>query len=426
MASLSSGLNASLSGLKNYAYSVSVAAGNVAKTDAVAGKETEAFVLGVNNSPSVANYAPAGVTSTVQQYITTVGDPKPAQVNTFMAIGGQGFFVVNNSSTPDTGKMGFSRVGTFEPDKNGNFKNTAGQYLMVWPTDSSGNVTATDTSTTAGLVVASTSQLTGAPVPTSKVNMNMVVPATQALNYSCNVPTQIIDSLGVSHQVTFTWTKTQAAPQQWTVTVASPDAAAIGVPYNGGMVVEFDVNGNPASINGATTVPPANNAPNLQITWNSPAANSTLTLSMGTIGNSDGIRAVGSTVNSSRVTADGRTSGRLDGVFIDDATGLIFAKYDNDASVPFAKIPLAMFNYANGLLESTGGVYTATSESGPCQLTASTQNGSGGILSSKTEESTIDSTEQFTRIIVDQTNYQSNAKVISIINEMQKATTQMI
>lgn len=426
MSSLSSGLGASISGLKNYAYRVSVEAGNVAKAGATAGKETEAFILSANNSGSTSNFTPGGVASTVQQYITAEGDTKPAQINTFMAIGGQGCFVVNNSTTPAIGKMGFSRVGTFEPDKNGNFKNTAGQYLMVWPTDGLGNVTATDTVSTAGLVVASTSKLTGAPVPTSKVNMNMVVPASAPLNYAYNVPTQVIDSLGVSHQVTFTWTKTQAAPQQWTVTAASPDAAAISAPYNGGMVVQFDANGNPASINGATTAPPANNAPNLQITWNSPAAVSTLTVSMGTIGNADGVRAVGTTPNSNGVTTDGRTSGRLDGVFIEDATGLIYAKYDNGNNVPFAKIPLAMFNNANGLIESTGGVYSATNDSGPYQLTASGQNGAGGILSSKTEESTIDATEQFTRIIVDQTNYQSNAKVVSIINEMQKATTQMI
>lgn len=424
MASLSSGLNASLSGLKNYAYRVSVSAGNVAKADAVAGKETEVFILSANNSSSTANFTPGGVTSSVQQYITAEGGTKPAQIGTFMAIGGQGCFVVNSSSTPATGKMGFSRVGTFDRDAAGNFKNTAGQYLMVWPTDSSGNVTATDTVTTAGLVVASTSGLTGAPVATSQVNMNLVLPATAADNYSYNVPTQVIDSLGVSHQVTFTWTKTQSTPtQQWTVTAASTDAVpatGVGAPYAGGMVVEFDANGNPTSFGGGVAVPP------LSITWNSPAAASNLAVSMGTIGNPDGVRAVGNTPNSNAVTTNGRTSGRLDSVFVEDKTGLIYAKYDNGASVPFAKIPLAMFNNANGLLESTGGVYTATNDSGPYQLTVSGQNGAGGILSSKTEESTIDATEQFTRIIVDQTNYQGNAKVISIINEMQKATTQII
>lgn len=425
MSSLSSGLNASISGLKNYGYRVSVNAGNVAKADAVSAKETEVFVVGVNTSSSVSNFTPGGVASTVYQHMTAVGDTNPSQVETFMAIGGQGFFVVSDSST-GTAKDEFTRIGTFAPDKNGDLKNTAGRYLKVWPTNSVGDVVATDTVTTAGLVVASTKNLTGAPVASSNVNMNLVLPSAKNVGYTFNVPRQVIDSLGVSHQVTFNWQKTQAVPEQWTITAASPDATAIGAPYDTGMVVEFDAQGNPASINNATVAPPANNAPAVAITWNSPAAVSTLTMFMGTIGNPDGVRAFGDIVNTNAVKVDGRVTGRLEGISIEDKSGLIYAKYDNGASVPFAKIPLALFNNPNALLESNGGIYTPTSDSGSYQLTVSGQNGAGGILSSKTEASTIDSTEQFTRIIVDQTNYQSNAKVISVINEMQKSITQMI
>lgn len=425
--SLSSAVNTALSAVKASAKSASIHVANIAKSGEVAGKGTETFILGNSNGMSTSsNYVPGSVSAKTQRHIDVVGDSKVAEVNTFMSIGGRGMFVVSSSSTPETGKIGFTRVGTFQPDKYGHFKNTSEQYLMVHPTDTLGRVTSTDTTTTDGLVVASISDLRGEPVPTSTIGMKMVLPASKDVNFTCRVQTKVVDSLGVSHDVTFNWQKTQANPQQWTVTAACPDAAAIGGPYNAGMVVQFDAQGKPATINGANVVPPANNAPNLQITWNSPAAQSNMTVFMGTIGNSDGIQAFGDMVNSNEVTADGQTAGRLEGTYIEDETGLIYAQYDNGARVPFAKIPLAMFNQVNGLLETTGGVYTETSESGSYQLTTSGQNGSGKIVSSSIEESKIDSTEELVGLVENQTRYQTNGKALSVMNEMQQAALNMV
>lgn len=427
---LKSGLNASLAGLRNYGRSVGIDADNVAKAGAVAAKQRENIIFTANTSESVQSYRPGGVSGKVQQYINVMGSPTPSQINTFMAINGQGMFVVNSSATPETGKLGFTRVGTFAPDKNGDFVNNAGQYLLVLPTDDNGDVPpGTDTVTTDGLVVASTAGLTGDPVATSDVTMRMTLPADKAVGYTYNVPIQVIDSLGVSHQITINWELTSAGaapvPSEWTVTASSLDpAVTISAPYDAGIVVQFDANGNPLTINGDGTASAA--APNLQIDWGSGAALSDLTMFMGTIGNSDGARAIGTQANATGVITNGRTGGDLQGVSIDDQTGIISASYSNGRNIPFAKIPLATFRDVNQLLETTGGVFMQTINSGPYSLTSPGQNGAGTILSSNIEESTIDTTEQFTRLIVDQTNYTCNGKVISVINEILKESIQMI
>ncbi len=136
--SLMSGLQASISGLNAYGSRVSIEADNISKTDAAGGKSKEVFVLSGASSTSVQGYTPGGVTTSVQQYITTVGELKPSEVSAFMAIRDQGFFPVSSSATEGTGKTGWTRNGTFAPDKNGNFANTSGQFLMAWPTNDTG------------------------------------------------------------------------------------------------------------------------------------------------------------------------------------------------------------------------------------------------------------------------------------------------
>ena len=85
--------------------------------------------------------ANARMTNTVQ------GDVQAASIGTFMAINGDGFFVVQKpSSFADNrpvfdGIDRYTRRGDFQPDKNGYLVNGAGYYLMGIPVDpSTGNL----------------------------------------------------------------------------------------------------------------------------------------------------------------------------------------------------------------------------------------------------------------------------------------------
>lgn len=427
MSGLFSGLNAAVSGLQAYGKRVSLEADNISRSGAVAAKEREAIVFDVNSGSSVQSYAPGGVGTTVSQYITTVGGLVPSKVGTHMALSGQGFFVTKSAPTAN-GVIGYTRVGTFAPDKNGDFVNTSGQYLQGWPTDANGNVTVGDIITTSGMTTISTQGLTGAPVPTSTLSFQTEVPggAPVAPAVFNTVPTQVIDALGVSHSVEFRWAKTNevaGTSQTWTVTVFSADGAP-SAPYAAGMTVLFDNNGMPTQFNGAATPPP-----NLTMTWTSAAAPSVLTIDMGTL--AGGVFTGGPTAavpdfNGSKFTSDGLEAGDFIDASIDPTTGVISARYSNSNVVPFAKIPLAMFANANELIEGMGGVFKASALSGAYSLTNAGENGAGEIRTSNYEQSTVDATEQFTKLVVDQTNYSGNLKSISTISEMFKAIFQSI
>src|SRR6185312_12448910 len=81
------------------------------------------------------------VTANSRSTNTVQGDIQSASVGTFMAINGDGFFVVQKpSSFVDNrpvfdGIDRYTRRGDFQPDKNGYLVNGAGYYLMGIPVD---------------------------------------------------------------------------------------------------------------------------------------------------------------------------------------------------------------------------------------------------------------------------------------------------
>ena len=72
---------------------------------------------------------------------TVQGDIQTASIGTFMAINGDGFFVVEKPSNFSDDRPVFdginlyTRRGDFQPDKNGYLVNGAGYYLMGIPVD---------------------------------------------------------------------------------------------------------------------------------------------------------------------------------------------------------------------------------------------------------------------------------------------------
>ena len=415
--SITSSMNANVSGLRGAASKFSTHAQSLASAGAVAGKERETLLSDINNSSTVQGFTASGVTSSVQQYFTAVGAPKESKVETNMALSGQGLFVCNSSASDDNpGKFGFTRVGTFAEDKEGNFVNHSGQYLKVFYTDANGVPLSNDITTLGGLQTASTKGLDGAPQATTSVTLPITLPGTSPLNTTASTPVTIYDSLGARHVVTFTWEKTQLNPQEWTVVITTDDpTATIAAPYDTGMVVQFDAFGNPSEINGDATA--GATAPGFGITWSTPAAPSAITLDIGAVGSTAGIRAVGDTYDPGKILADGRTSGKYMATTIDDK-GNMFATYDNGTRQQYAVIPIATFSNTNQLVEATGGVYYATSDSGDFILNFANQGAAGGIVAGSYEDSTIDAAEIFTKILAVQQYYNGNLYAIKKGEEM--------
>jgi flagellar hook protein FlgE len=141
-------LNTAVTGMKAQSYALENVSGNIANSQTTAFKriDTSFQDLIPDNIPS--KQLAGGVIASARATNTVQGDIQGASVGTFMAINGDGFFVVQKptsiqDNTPIFGGSDYyTRRGDFQPDKNGYLVNGAGYYLMGLPIDpATGNTT---------------------------------------------------------------------------------------------------------------------------------------------------------------------------------------------------------------------------------------------------------------------------------------------
>jgi flagellar hook protein FlgE len=141
-------LTTAVTGMKAQSYALENVSGNIANSQTTAFKriDTSFQDLIPDNIPS--KQLAGGVIASARATNTVQGDIQSASVGTFMAINGDGFFVVQKptsvqDNTPVFGGSDYyTRRGDFQPDKSGYLVNGAGYYLMGLPIDpATGNTT---------------------------------------------------------------------------------------------------------------------------------------------------------------------------------------------------------------------------------------------------------------------------------------------
>jgi flagellar hook protein FlgE len=141
-------LNTAVTGMRAQSYALENVSGNIANSQTTGFKriDTSFQDLIPDNIPS--RQLAGGVIASARATNTVQGDIQGSSVGTFMAINGDGFFVVQKptavqDNTPIFGGGDlYSRRGDFQPDKNGYLVNGAGYYLMGLPIDpATGNTT---------------------------------------------------------------------------------------------------------------------------------------------------------------------------------------------------------------------------------------------------------------------------------------------
>ena len=397
---------------------------NMASSAAVAGKTTGNFIMTYQTKDA------QGVQGINLRYLNQVGAAQKAVYATNFSIAGQGMAVVRNQPG-DTGTIGMVRDCTFRPDKNKDFVNNVGQYLQVFLTDASGNPLDSDVVTTNNLVTLNTGNIAQSAQATKTATAKVLLSAEAVAGTTYPMIIPIIDSLGNARNITGTWTKTSDVAQTpdgqqvWTLTFQDLKipGGTVGAPYDTGIAVEFDNTGLPAGYYPAGTVPAfpaANTPPALSITgWPNGAEDSGITLNLGTVGGNDGVIVSGSTFQTTSVQADGYAAGNLANFeFTKDGFGLVH--FTNGQQAKYCKIPLAVFNNVNGLLEYVPGVYQQTAESGAFNFFFPGYGGAGELVPETYEGSTVDGTQVYLDMLDTQRVFTGNLKAIEVDKEMNK------
>jgi flagellar hook protein FlgE len=214
------------------------------------------------------------------------------------------------------------------------------------------------------------------------------------------------DSLGVTHPVTITFTKT-ANDGEWTWDSSSIDGTIVG---SGTMT--FDANGK-STVNSGTM--------NLTLTSPNGATNPIdVTLgfqSMTQIGSNSG-----STVNPA--SQDGLGMGVLNG-FTVDKNGTINGTFDNGMTQVLGRIAMAQFSNPAGLSQSGNNLFSETGNSGLPQIGKPGTGSLGNLASGFLESSNVDLPTEFANMIVAQRGFQANSRIITTSDEILQELVQL-
>lgn len=408
--SLYGALFAGVSGLSAQSNAMGMISDNIANVNTVGFKALETrFSSLVTADASVTQHSPGGVLSSSYSFIDRQGLLQGSLSSTDLAVTGEGFFTVREQSAPGTGNdFRFTRAGSFTPDENGDLVNAGGYFLQGY--DLAANSSPPPSaSTLSGLTTINIDNVSGSAAPTTSISLDLNLPSTAATGDSFTVTTQVFDSLGNAHDFDIDFTKS-ATVNNWTFAANDPtlQGVATGTAAGAGTLV-FNTDGTPNTITVGTAF--------AVTAWTTGAANSAITLDLGTVGSNDGLTQFANDFTITGISSDGGRFGTYTGITI-NSEGVVTAQFDNGQQRDIYQIPLANFPNANGLQAFNGNVFDQTVDSGAFLLNLVGNGGTGSIQASALESSTVDLATEFTNMIVTQRAYSANARVITTTDQM--------
>ncbi len=386
-----------LSGLNAASADLGVTANNVANVNTNGFKMSraqfaEVFAVGTQSVSSSASGSGVRLSAIAQQF--TQGNIDFTDNALDLAIGGEGFFVLN-----DNGARSYTRAGAFGVDNQGYVVNAQGARLQSYPYAGGGLF---NTGTPVDLQLT-----TGAnpPAPTTRASFGINLPAnatvpinpvfdpTDPTSFNHTTSVTVYDSLGAAHTATVYFIK-DAAANTW-----NTEVEIAGNPVGGATQIVFANDGSLQSPAGGL-MPLAPYDPGTG------AANIQMSLDFGTA------TQFGSNFGVNSLSQDGFTTGRLTGVSV-DAEGVVFARFTNGQSTSLGKLALANFVNPQGLQQIGDTNWGESFQSGDALLGEAGTASFGNIQSGALEASNVDLTAQLVQMITAQRNFQANAQMIS-------------
>ena len=134
-------LTTAVTGMRAQSFALENVSGNIANSQTTAFKRVETSFVDLIPDEQPSKQLAGSVIANSRMTNTVQGDIQAASIGTFMAINGDGFFVVEKPGNVVDNQPVFSgidrytRRGDFQPDKNGYLVNGAGYFLMGIPVD---------------------------------------------------------------------------------------------------------------------------------------------------------------------------------------------------------------------------------------------------------------------------------------------------
>jgi flagellar hook protein FlgE len=429
--SISSSLNAGVAGLNANATKLAAISDNIANSGTFGYKRVsssfDSFVL---SAAGHGTYSAGGVTASTHRHINENGALVATSNSMDLAVNGRGMLPVTSvaglGSVLDNNSLMMTTTGSFTTDSDGVLQTGSGLVLMGWPAEADGSIATYPRDTITGLepVVINANQTAGDP--TTEVTLGVNLPAVEtdadADGDSLPLSVEYFGNLGTSETLGFTFTPTVPATgssNEWTmvITDSAQDDAVIGE-----YVLVFDDSRTEGGTLDSVTVVSGGAYNAADGTLDLTVAGGPLELTIGKLGDTNGMTQLSDNFSPTNITKDGSPVGNLTTVEIDES-GYITATYDTGFTRTIYQIPLLDVANPNALVAVDGQAYQVSPQSGSFFLWDAGNGPTGSIAGYALEGSTTDVAKELTNLIQTQRAYSSNAKVIQTVDEMLQETT---
>jgi flagellar hook protein FlgE len=330
------------------------------------------------------------------------------------AIQGNGFFVVRDPS----GATMYTRAGDFSVDSSGYVVTKTGDRVQGW---TAVNGVLTPSGAVSDILMPTlTAQ---APSATTQMTLTANLDASAATNDTFQTPIQVVDSLGVTHTLTVTFTKTAANAWSYDIGIPAQDLtggkagsqtslATGSLAFDSGGVLTSPAPPPPVTngvVNVKTTTALTSGAAALNINWQFFGAN-----------NSPLITQFAQASASLGTSQDGVQPAQVTGVTLQNG-GTLVASYSNGKQLNLAQVALASVVNPDSLIAAANNKYTIGSATVAPSVGVAGTGDRGNVVGGSLESSNVDMATEFTNLIVFQRGYQANSKVITSIDQMEQA-----
>jgi flagellar hook protein FlgE len=466
--SISSSMNAGLSGLNANANKLATISDNIANSQTYGYKRADMDFASMTINENVRTYTAGGVRTTGIRDVEAKGAFVGTNNSTDIAIAGRGMLPVTSITAVNGGETNLplmlTSTGSFQPDVNGVLRTPSGLVLMGWPADLNGIVPEPPRDTPIALRPVVINRAAVAAEPTSLITLSANLPAsaTQPLPGGFDdtvvypITVEYFDNLGASQTMSFEFRPVsdgaaptpQPIPNVWRLTITDNQTGDVQGTFNilfdssagsGGSIaqvrpwdVAFDAPGPalPAIVPAPPAIPgtTAYNASTgeFAMTLGPVGAEQEVRVQLGAEGSAapQFLSQLSSIFSPVGVTKNGSPAGNFTGVTIDE-NGLLYANYSSGFSRVIYKVPVADVPNMNGLRALDNQAFAISSTSGSVYFWDAGTGPVGDILGFAREQSTTDIGNELTQLIQTQRAYSSNAKIIQTVDEMLQETTNL-
>jgi flagellar hook protein FlgE len=224
---------------------------------------------------------------------------------------------------------------------------------------------------------------------------------------------QVFDAQGAGHTLSMVFQK--QANGTWTLTGSLPsaDGTMIASTVSG---ITFNANGSLRQVSGNSS---------FTVQFLGQPASQQINFSFGSPGGFDGLTNVGGSSSAEATSQNGSSAGFLTTVSIAN-DGTVTGVFSNGQTLPIAQIAVANFANPAALSRQGSNYYAVTTNSGPALIGAGDSGGRGSVEQKELEDSNVDISLEFTRLIVAQRGFEANAKALTTADQVLQALDQII